>query len=76
MASVIFISGCSRIDHPYQPLWHCMASRVLQSFRPVFAEEGSYNVLAIDLIGHGRSSIYVHPMRYELPLLVEDLAHL
>ncbi|MEQ7237831.1 alpha/beta fold hydrolase [Enterococcus hirae] len=34
------------------------------------------NVLAIDLIGHGKTDVYVHPYRYKLPLLVQDLAQL
>ncbi|OTP11867.1 2-succinyl-6-hydroxy-2,4-cyclohexadiene-1-carboxylate synthase [Enterococcus sp. 10A9_DIV0425] len=34
------------------------------------------NYLAIDLIGHGDSSIYVHPYRYQMSALVRDLAQL
>lgn len=29
------------------------------SFRPVFAQETSFNVLAIDLLGHGLSLIHI-----------------
>lgn len=34
------------------------------------------NVLAIDLIGHGQSDVYVHPYRYKLSSLVKDLSQL
>lgn len=46
------------------------------SFVPMFDQQQSYNILAIDLIGHGQTDVYVHPMRYEIPLLVADLAEL
>lgn len=46
------------------------------SFRPVFAQETSFNVLAIDLLGHGGSASHVHPLRYEMIQMVTDLAEL
>ena len=45
-------------------------------FRPVFAQETSFNVLAIDLLGHGGSASHVHPLRYEMIQMVTDLAEL
>ncbi len=45
-----------------------------QTFAPVFQGKSDFNILVIDLIGHGRSSIHVHPYRYQLDSLCQDLA--
>lgn len=47
-----------------------------ETFVPMFDQKQNYNVLAIDLSGHGQTSVYVHPLRYEIPQLVADLAEL
>lgn len=36
----------------------------------------TYNVLAVDLIGHGQTSSLVHPQRYEMTHLIADLGKL
>lgn len=36
----------------------------------------SFNLLGIDLIGHGKTDVFVHPYRYQLTSLVADLAQL
>lgn len=36
----------------------------------------SFNLLGIDLIGHGKTDVFVHPYRYQLSSLVVDLAQL
>lgn len=47
-----------------------------KTFSPMFGEQQNYNILTIDLIGHGQSAVYAHPLRYEVPQLVTDLAAL
>ena len=79
MASVIFISGLAAVsNHPYQPLWHCMASRVpSESFSSTGFCRGRFLHMYWQSIDWTWTLIdFVHPMRYELPLLVENLAHL
>jgi len=44
-----------------------------KTFSPMFGEQQNYNILTIDLIGHGQSAVYAHPLRYEVPQLVTDL---
>jgi 2-succinyl-6-hydroxy-2,4-cyclohexadiene-1-carboxylate synthase len=45
-----------------------------QTFEPVFQEQQKLNILAIDLIGHGFTDTYVHPYRYQMACLCDDLA--
>lgn len=45
------------------------------SFHRAFATT-AFNVLAIDLLGHGGTASHVHPLRYELPQMVADLAEI
>ncbi|MEI5994001.1 2-succinyl-6-hydroxy-2,4-cyclohexadiene-1-carboxylate synthase [Candidatus Enterococcus mansonii] len=45
-----------------------------QTFAPVFQEESEWNILGIDLIGHGNTDCYVHPYRYQMECLCQDLA--
>ncbi len=49
----LFLSVAAAVDH-LLPTLVALHGFTLRKARPVFAEEGSYNVLAIDLIGHGR----------------------
>ncbi|OTN88791.1 2-succinyl-6-hydroxy-2,4-cyclohexadiene-1-carboxylate synthase [Enterococcus sp. 7E2_DIV0204] len=45
-----------------------------QTFAPVFLKERELNILAIDLIGHGKTDCYVHPYRYQMDCLCQDIA--
>lgn len=45
-----------------------------QTFVPVFQKENGLNILAIDLIGHGKTDCYVHPYRYQMDCLCQDIA--
>lgn len=45
-----------------------------QTFAPVFHKKNEMNILAIDLIGHGRTDCYVHPYRYQMECLCQDIA--
>lgn len=45
-----------------------------QTFSPVFQKERELNILAVDLIGHGRTDCYVHPYRYQMECLCQDVA--
>ncbi|MEI5990424.1 2-succinyl-6-hydroxy-2,4-cyclohexadiene-1-carboxylate synthase [Enterococcus termitis] len=45
-----------------------------QTFAPVFRKTSAINILAIDLIGHGRTDCYVHPYRYQMTCLCQDIA--
>ncbi|OJG27607.1 2-succinyl-6-hydroxy-2,4-cyclohexadiene-1-carboxylate synthase [Enterococcus caccae] len=45
-----------------------------QTFKPVFQKESDFNILAIDLIGHGKTDCYVHPYRYQMTCLCQDIA--
>jgi 2-succinyl-6-hydroxy-2,4-cyclohexadiene-1-carboxylate synthase len=45
-----------------------------QTFVPVFQEQQKLNILAVDLIGHGLTDTYVHPYRYQMSCLCDDLA--
>lgn len=45
-----------------------------QTFR--LLRDPAYNFLFIDLLGHGESSVFVHPWRYQLPEIVKDLNQL
>ena len=47
-----------------------------ETFIPMFGQAQNYNILMVDLIGHGQSTVYAHPLRYEVPQLVADLAAL
>ncbi|MTD40357.1 2-succinyl-6-hydroxy-2,4-cyclohexadiene-1-carboxylate synthase [Erwinia sp. CPCC 100877] len=47
-----------------------------QTFVPMFQKQLALNVLAIDLIGHGHTDVYVHPYRYQMSCLCDDLAYL
>ncbi|OJG74984.1 2-succinyl-6-hydroxy-2,4-cyclohexadiene-1-carboxylate synthase [Enterococcus quebecensis] len=44
------------------------------TFIPTFQKEQDINILAIDLIGHGQTDCYVHPYRYQLDCLCQDIA--
>lgn len=39
-------------------------------------QDPAYNFLSIDLLGHGESSVFVHPWRYQLSEIVKDLSRL
>lgn len=43
-----------------------------------FLQEASlnHNIIAIDVIGHGRTSVYVHPYRYTAESQIKDLAYI
>lgn len=45
-----------------------------KTFIPVFKKESNRNILAIDLIGHGQTDSYVHPYRYQMDCLCQDIA--
>lgn len=45
-----------------------------QTFAPVFQRESDRNILVIDLIGHGKTDCYVHPYRYQMNCLCQDIA--
>ncbi|WP_206911819.1 2-succinyl-6-hydroxy-2,4-cyclohexadiene-1-carboxylate synthase [Enterococcus sp. DIV0840] len=45
-----------------------------QTFAPVFQKESDRNILVIDLIGHGQTDCYVHPYRYQMDCLCQDIA--
>lgn len=45
-----------------------------QTFTPVFQKESDRNILVIDLIGHGQTDCYVHPYRYQMGCLCQDIA--
>ena len=45
-----------------------------QTFAPVFQKENDINILAIDLLGHGKTDCYVHPYRYQIECLCQDIA--
>lgn len=45
-----------------------------QTFVPVFQRDRDRNILAIDLIGHGQTDSYVHPYRYQMECLCQDIA--
>ncbi|WP_207694385.1 2-succinyl-6-hydroxy-2,4-cyclohexadiene-1-carboxylate synthase [Enterococcus sp. DIV0212c] len=47
---------------------------ISQTFAPVFQQECDINILAIDLIGHGQTDCYVHPYRYQMECLCQDIA--
>lgn len=42
-----------------------------QTFLPIFTKEKKYNILVIDLIGHGKSSSFVHPYHYQFTTVCE-----
>lgn len=44
-----------------------------QTFASVFQADNRINILGIDLIGHGRTDAAVHPYRYQLACLCEDI---
>ncbi|WP_314063221.1 2-succinyl-6-hydroxy-2,4-cyclohexadiene-1-carboxylate synthase [uncultured Vagococcus sp.] len=44
-----------------------------ETFRQIAEEIPEYNLLAIDLIGHGQTESLVHPYRYQLTSLIQDL---
>lgn len=45
-----------------------------QTFKSVFQLGNDINILAIDLIGHGKTDCYVHPYRYQMDCLCQDMA--
>ncbi|WP_429951468.1 2-succinyl-6-hydroxy-2,4-cyclohexadiene-1-carboxylate synthase [Enterococcus sp. AZ101] len=45
-----------------------------QTFVSVFQEMTDFNILVIDLIGHGKTDCYVHPYRYQIDCLCQDIA--
>ena len=60
-------------SNPQNPVLICLHgfTGTSQSFSFSFTD---INVLAIDLIGHGQTDVYVHPYRYKLSVLVKDLS--
>lgn len=44
-----------------------------QTFASVFQEDSEINILGIDLIGHGKTDYAVHPYRYQLDGLCQDI---
>lgn len=47
-----------------------------QTFLPVFKEKKTYNILVVDLIGHGKTSSFVHPYRYQFTSVCQDIVTL
>lgn len=43
-----------------------------QTFQGLFADQ-EWNILAVDLIGHGQTSVYVHPDCYRMENVIQDL---
>lgn len=44
-----------------------------QTFASVFQDDNTLNILGIDLIGHGKTDYAVHPYRYQLDCLCQDI---
>lgn len=44
-----------------------------QTFLPLFRETKKYNILAVDLIGHGNSDSFVHPYHYQFKEVCEAI---
>ncbi|MHC5228411.1 2-succinyl-6-hydroxy-2,4-cyclohexadiene-1-carboxylate synthase [Enterococcus sp. LJL99] len=45
-----------------------------QTFHSLFTTRNHWNILGIDLLGHGKTASFVHPYRYRLESLCQDLA--
>lgn len=45
-----------------------------QTFHSLFSLTNHWNILGIDLLGHGKTASFVHPYRYRLEVLCHDLA--
>jgi len=58
---------------PKQPTVVCLHG-FTGSAQTFMFENPQFNYLAIDLIGHGKTAVYLHPYRYQLTSLVADLA--
>ncbi|WP_086314802.1 2-succinyl-6-hydroxy-2,4-cyclohexadiene-1-carboxylate synthase [Enterococcus sp. 7F3_DIV0205] len=61
---------------PDQPTLVCLHgfTGTSQTFTSVFQKKSDINILAIDLIGHGQTDCYVHPYRYQMDCLCQDIA--
>lgn len=66
--------------HPEQPTILCLhgftgtSQTFAQTFPISFGEQ--YNVLAVDLLGHGQTDVFVHPYRYQMISMCNDLVDL
>ena len=62
-----------RKDHPTLVCLHGFTGSS-QTFHSLFTATNNWNILGIDLLGHGKTASFIHPYRYGLEILCQDLA--
>ncbi|MBF8808059.1 MAG: 2-succinyl-6-hydroxy-2,4-cyclohexadiene-1-carboxylate synthase [Enterococcus lacertideformus] len=75
MNSVVYAYHFIQWGNPQRPTLICLHGFTGTSNSFTFSNK-ERNILAIDLIGHGKSDVFVHSYRYTLTSLVTDLSQL